>query len=65
MPAYVLAEIHRDRRQRPRPFTLEDFMPHQWPGVEGQARPAGRRQSAAEQTQVLTQFFRGLGAKRV
>jgi len=37
---WMLAEINRDRRSRPEPFTLEDFALHRWPLLEGEAAPA-------------------------
>ena len=36
----MLAEINRDRRSRPEPFTLEDFALHRWPLLEGDEAPA-------------------------
>jgi len=33
---WMLAEINRDRRSRPEPFTLDDFALHRWPLVQGE-----------------------------
>ena len=32
---WMLAEINRDRRSRPEPFTPDDFALHRWPLLEG------------------------------
>jgi len=38
---WMLAEINRDRRSRPEPFTPDDFALHRWPLLEGAEAEAG------------------------
>jgi len=37
---WMLAEVNRDRRSRPEPFTLDDFALHRWPLLEGEEATA-------------------------
>ena len=60
MAAYVLAEIHRDRRHRSQAFALQDFMPHRWPLDRAQTARKPR-QTADEQRDVLMAFVKAMG----
>jgi hypothetical protein len=59
LTAWLLAEIHRDRRQRGRPYALEDFLLHRWPSLTPATPPT---QTPQEQAAVLQAFFSQLGA---
>jgi hypothetical protein len=65
--AFHVRDVWIDHKKTSKPPGLTDFLLHDWPLVHtsnGQPQ-APRQQTPEEQTQVLTQFFMGLGAKRV
>jgi hypothetical protein len=65
--AFHVRDVWIDHKKTRQPPTIRDFLLHDWPLVHmANGQPARERvQSAEEQTQVLTSFFMGLGAKRV
>ena len=49
---WMLAEIHRDRKQRPEPFSLTDFALHHWSLVDDGGRPPLRDDEHAAWEQI-------------
>jgi len=62
MIASVLAEIHRDKKKRKRPFTVDDFMPRFGRRKKQQASP--RKQTVEEQRNVLMAIAAAFGVKK-